>query len=111
VSGSYVITYDDGRVVLRAAFVRPDRVPQAGDVYEATQPGATIAPAQYVAGDTFEIMERTHFAPHHRKSELGNLIVRCKHMTSVWTEFDDGVACGRFRLRVPCESTVLPEVD
>lgn len=101
VDGSYVVTYDDGKVRVQASFRKPARLPQAGDVYEANEPVDTIAPARYEKGDTFEVLERTRFAPHHRLSELDNLLIRCKHMTSVWSEFDSGVACGRFRLRAP----------
>jgi hypothetical protein len=97
-STEYHVEYDDGLLKGGITLPRPERLPQPGDVYVATDSIWTISPAQYVAGDRFEVMERTHFAPHHRRSSLGNLVIRCRFKKSVWSCFDAVVATGCLRL-------------
>lgn len=97
----YKVEYDDGAKHFEMEFREPARVPQCGDVYRLTFPISTLAKVSYKAGDLFTVLERTGFAPHHRTSSLGNLLIKCKHMTSVWTEFDHGVATGMFKLVEP----------
>jgi len=95
---NYTVTYDDGKVRGSAEFPAPDRLPQPGDVYEFMFPVRTLANVQYRVGDTLEIVARTTVAPHHRTSSLGNLYVRCKYMTSVWTNVELAIAEGNLKL-------------
>jgi hypothetical protein len=94
----YTITYDDGKVTESEEFYAPDRLPQPGDVYEFMFPVRPLANVQYRVGDTLEIVSRTMVAPHHRTSSLGNLYVRCKYMTSVWTNVELAIAEGNLKL-------------
>lgn len=79
-------------------FPLPKRLASSGDTYETTIPFLTLANIEYFPGDRFYIIDRTNVAPHHRSSSLGNLLIRCKNRTSVWTEFDAGIATGMFKL-------------
>jgi hypothetical protein len=94
----YTVTYDDGKIRKSAEFDCPDRLPQAGDVYEFVEPVQTLANINYKVGDTLEIIGRTTKAPHHRTSSLGNLYVRCHYMTSVWTNLESSIARGWLKL-------------
>lgn len=98
---TYRVTYDDGRHRAVRDLQCPDRLPQPGDVYEAAHAFSTLADVAYNIGDRFEVLERTQMNKHHRTSSLGNLLIKCQHMTSVWTEFDAGVATGQFKLVEP----------
>jgi hypothetical protein len=80
------------------AFPKPDRLPEPGDVYETTISFTTLAQVDYNIGDRFEVLERTSMTRHGRHSSIGNLLIKCRHRTSVWTEFDAGVASGQFKL-------------
>lgn len=109
---NYTITYDDGKVKSSEEFSAPDRLPQPGDIYELTVPIYTLAGECYNVGDLMKIVERTNFAPHHRTSSLGNLIVCCKHFPngSVWTNIELMIAEGKLRLigvtRLPCRLVI-----
>ena len=103
---TYTITYDDGRVKVSGQLNCPERLPQAGDVYVATRHFYTLGDISYHPGDTFEILDRTSKTPHHRLSSLGNLVIRCKSKTSVWTNFEACVAEGWLEL---AGSNVDPE--
>ena len=94
----YTITYDDGKLKGEAEFDAPDRLPQCGDVYEWTRPGRTMGGYAYDKGDRMTVLERTGHVPHYRTSSLGNLLVRGKHHTSVWTCFEASIVDGTFRL-------------
>lgn len=95
---TYTVRYDDGCVKVDGSFPLPERLPMPGDEYAVTREFWTLANIHYRAGDRFTVLERTHFAPHHRVSSLGNLLIRCKQMTSVWTNFDSAVAEGHVEL-------------
>jgi hypothetical protein len=95
---TYTVTYDDGKRRFTGEFQVPDRLPQAGDVYEFTETVRTLANQAYNVGDRVEIVERTMDKPHYRLSSLGNLRVKCPYFTSVWTELDNAIAEGRLRL-------------
>ena len=94
----YTVTYDDGKVKESAEFDCPDRLPEPGDVYEFTTPIWTLADVVYDVGDTLEIISRTTCVPHHRTSSLGNLLVRGKFGTSVWTNIELSIASGWLKL-------------
>lgn len=93
----YTITFDDGRK--RSVYSKPcpARLPQQGDVYVTRIPFATLG-ASYQVGDRFAILGRTQDAPHHFLSSLGNLVILCKVMRSIWSEFDAAVATGEVEL-------------
>jgi hypothetical protein len=95
---NYTITYDDGKIRQVGECPAPDRLPQVGDVYKFEYPIWTLAQVTYDVGDTLEIVARTTAAPHHRTSSLGNLTVRCKYMTSVWTNIELMIANGWLKL-------------
>jgi len=97
---NYTVTYDDGQKTWSAEFPAPDRLPQAGDIYEFAVPVHTLARVSYNVGDLVKIVGRTDFAPHHRTSSLGNLIVCCKHFPngSVWTNIELAIAEGNLKL-------------
>lgn len=84
----FTITYDDGDVFVRETFHRPSRLPQPGDVYIVKQIVATLAGRMYRPGDRLEILGRTNSKPHHRLNSLGNLQVKCKFFTSIWTNIE-----------------------
>lgn len=94
----YTVTYNDGEIKQTGEFEAPDRLPQAGDVYEFVRSVHTLANIQYKVGDTLEVLGRTTVAPHHRTSSLGNLYVRCHYMTSVWTNLEASIANGWLKL-------------
>jgi len=97
-SKTYTVTIDNGKHKLMGTFPMPDRLPQVGDVYETTEPFVTLAKLAYNIGDRFEVIERTQMNKHGRLSSIGNLLIRDRFTTSVWTEFDAGVARGQFKL-------------
>jgi len=94
----YTVTFDDGKTCVSGELDRPERLPQCGDVYEVVQNVVTLAGHTHRRKDRMEVLERTGFAPHHRKSSLGNLLIRTKFGTSVWTCFEVCVAEGYFKL-------------
>ena len=94
----YTVTYDDGNTRFVSEFPAPDRLPQPGDVYEFTVCVRTLANITYLPGERLTIIGRTDFAPHKRKSSLGNLLVNCKYMTSVWTNIESMIAQGTINL-------------
>jgi hypothetical protein len=89
----YTITYDDGMIKQSGEFETPKRLPQQGDEYRFAQPVVTLSNVSYDVGDKLLIIGRTNAAPHYRTSSLGNLLVSCKHMTSVWTNIEIMIAC------------------
>jgi hypothetical protein len=96
---TYTITYDDGKNrIVWDDYPQPERLPQCGDVYEVVHSFYTLGRVSYEPGDRFTVLERTGFVPHHRTSSLGNLLVRCKTHTSVWTNFDSAIADGWLKL-------------
>lgn len=95
------VVYDDGSEQGSWELDPPERLAEAGDVYEATEHFYTLGGAQYFPGDRFYVLERTQLAPFHRTSSVGNLLIQGKTKTSVWAEFDAGIAQGRFRLITP----------
>lgn len=97
----YTVAYDDGQQRFKLEFPCPSRLPQEGDVYAATIPFGTVGRIAYAIGDRFAVMGRTQQVPHCRVSSIGNLLVLCKGGTSVWTEFDAGVARGTLVLVAP----------
>jgi hypothetical protein len=96
---NYTITYDDGEIGLSSEVPAPERLPQPGDVYVFTCPAITLAGVSYNIGDKLEIIERTTEAPHFRRSSLGNIVVRCKHFISVWTNIEWMIVMGRIILQ------------
>lgn len=94
----HTLTYDDGKERGTIDFDNPERFAQPGDVYEVVKKFTTLAPVTYEAGDRLTVLERTNFTPYHRKSSLGNLLIRCKAGTSVWSCFDHFVAEGWLKL-------------
>jgi hypothetical protein len=94
----YTITYDDGITKVSGQLPAPERLPQPGDVYEFTKTVLTLANVRYGCGDRLEIIERTNEIPHYRLSSLGNLRVKCKFFTSVWTNIEAIVERGSLRL-------------
>lgn len=107
----YTVTYDDGDMQVQGKFERPERLPEAGDIYKAKEPFATLAKHEYLIGDLFTVVGRTDEAPHHRKSSLGNLRVSTKYGTSVWTNFDSMVAEGRVELAVARSEPTKSRLD
>lgn len=81
-------------------FRKPNPLPKVGDVFVANYSFHTLANKHYSRGDTFTIIARDVPNPHGRKSTIGCLLVECKYMQSVWSEFDDGVSNGLFSLIV-----------
>lgn len=80
---------------------RPARLAQPGDVYELAVPVmGTIAQKIYYRGDRFTVLSRTEekHPDSDIKSSLGNLKVKCKHMESIWTCFEDQIALGNLIL-------------
>lgn len=97
---AYTITYYvPGSTILSGRAPTPDRAVEPGDIYEFTRHATSLAGVSYVPGDTLEMLDRTAKAPHHRTSSLGNLIVKCKHGTSVWTCIEWLVAEGTLKLK------------
>lgn len=96
----YAIMYDDGEHKSMGWFDVPDHLPQCGEVYEWTRPARTLGGSRYAKGDRMTVLERTGHSPHHRTSSLGNLLVRGKDHTSVWTCFEDCIADGSLKLVV-----------
>jgi len=97
---TYTITYHaPGSEVVSGEAPLPNRAVELGDIYEFTRHATSLAGVSYVPGDTLEMLDRTAKAPHHRTSSLGNLIVRCKHGTSVWTCIEWLVAEGILKLK------------
>jgi hypothetical protein len=94
----YHVVLTDGLLKHHIAHQRPERLPQCGDVYEWVRPGTTLGGWEYKVGDRMEVLERTGHAPHQRVSELGNLLVRGPHGTSVWTAFEHCIATGSLKL-------------
>jgi hypothetical protein len=94
----YAILYDNGHVKALGLFDIPDHLPQCGEVYEWTRAGYTLGNYGYVKGDRMTVLERTGHVPHHRESSLGNLLVKGKHHTSVWTCFEACIAEGSLKL-------------
>lgn len=90
----FTILMGGKRVAPDIEFVSP-RLPVAGDVYVFNVPVLSFAGVLYEPGDQLKIIERTTEQPHGRLNTLGNLRVRCKALTSVWTNIelmlDDGV--------------------
>ncbi len=95
---SYTVDIEEQGSKLTITLAQPERLPEPGDVYETTMPFGTLAKVSYNIGDRFEVLERTRLTRHGRVSSIGNLLIKCRHRTSVWTEFDAGVATGQFRL-------------
>lgn len=95
---TYTITYNDGQTIQSGQVPCPERLPEAGDVYEFTTSSYTLGEYSFSIGDRLEVLQRTQRAPHHRLSSLGNLLVRSKHNVSVWTNLEWAVAEGRLRL-------------
>ncbi len=79
-------------------FPLPERLAASGDTYEATTSFMTLGNRTYHRGDRFHVIDRTSSAPWKRSSSIGNLLIRCGDRTSVWTEFDAGIATGMFKL-------------
>jgi hypothetical protein len=96
---TYTITYSGRMLKESAEFPAPDRLPREGDVYEFTCRVATLANVTYNKSDLLTIIRRTKAAPHCRISSLGNLLVACKYMTSIWTNIEMMVANGELRLK------------
>lgn len=100
----YTVTYDDGKIKGSYECDAPERLPQCGDVYEWTRPTSTLGGYHYREGDRMTVLERTGHAPFHRRSSLGNLLVRSpfliqgKYYTSVWTCFEACIADGALKL-------------
>lgn len=94
----YAVLYDDGEAKVLSMLDIPDHLPQCGEVYEWTRPARTMGGYAYDKGDQMTVLERTGHAPHHWTSSLGNLLVRGKHHTSVWTCFEACVAEGSLKL-------------
>jgi hypothetical protein len=84
--------------VLEGEHESPDRAPMCGDTYEFTRSTVTKGGHNYEVGDRLLVIERTGMAPHGYQSSLGNLLVRSKYGTSVWSCFDHCVAEGRLKL-------------
>jgi hypothetical protein len=91
------VTYEKG-ILASAEVPAPDRDVLPGDTYEFIHAAYTLAGVDYEAGDHLEILDQTAKAPHYRTSSQGNLVVRCKHFTSVWTNIPWMVADGRLKL-------------
>lgn len=94
----YTVLYDDGVRKASIPHNLPDRLPQPGDVYEWARPGRTLGGFDYRKGELMTVLERTGHVPFHRKSSLGNLLVRGPHGTSVWTAFEHCIATGDLKL-------------
>lgn len=97
---TYTITYHaPGSASVSGEAPTPERAVEPGDIYEFTEQATTLASVSYTTGDTLEMLDRTAKAPHHLTSSLGNLVVRCKHGTSVWTNIEWLVAEGILKLK------------
>jgi hypothetical protein len=94
----YTVTYDDGQDKGVGEFDAPERLPQSGDIYEWVRPARTLGGYSYDKGDLMTVVERTGHVPFYRTSSLGNLLVKGKHHTSVWTCFELCIAEGSLRL-------------
>lgn len=84
----YAILYNDGVECVYCNVPAPAVLPVAGQTLRVCTPFRTLANVQYVPGDLLQLIERTAEAPHHRRSTLGNWLVKCKHMESVWTNIE-----------------------
>jgi hypothetical protein len=67
---------------------------QPGTKLEVVIPFYTLAGKDYTPGMILELVEPTTKFPHGFKSPLGNWIVKCPHMTSVWSSIWLGVEQG-----------------
>jgi hypothetical protein len=94
----YNVILTQGALTYHIAHQRPERLPQCGDVYEWTHSGSTLGGHEYKIGDRMTVLERTGHVPHQRVSELGNLLVRGPHGTSVWTSLEHCIAVGSLKL-------------
>ncbi len=96
---TYTVTYDDGKnFPVSGDFLCPEQLPEAGEKYEFTRHVCTMANCMYGPGDQLKLMDKTIKAPHNRMSSLGNWIVQCKYMTSVWTNIEVSIAEGTLKL-------------
>jgi len=82
------LMYNDGKSQAAKAFKTKLRIPEAGDVLIALKSFYALSGSQYNPGDTFELLERTQDAPFHILNSLGNLRVKCKDRTSVWSNIE-----------------------
>lgn len=78
-------------------FKVPERLPVEGDIYEAVEEINTLG-GFHPKGSKFRIIARTKQSRHDRLSSLGNLVIETSHGLSIWAEFDNALACGRFKL-------------
>lgn len=90
-NSSYQVSHKAGGQI---TFIAPRRLPHVGDIYRFTVHCNTLANVSYQPGDTLEIIGRTVDAPHGLTSSLGNLRVKCKYFTSVWTNIEMAIAEG-----------------
>lgn len=97
-TATYMITYDDGVRKASEEFKAPERLAQPGDVYQVVSSFYTLGRVSYEPGDRLVVLERTNFAPHHRKSSLGNLLVKGKFSTSVWACLEMSIVNGWLKL-------------
>jgi len=95
---TYNVIYEEGPDTVNIPHELPERLPQCGDVYEWALPTSTLGGHMYRPGDLMTVLERTGHTPHHRTSALGNLLVRDKQHTSVWTSFEHCIAIGYLKL-------------
>lgn len=79
-------------------FPSPERRAMSGDIYESTTPLYTLSGNNYNIGDQFEVIKRTDEAPHRRLSSMGNLVIKTKYGSSIWSCFDLSIAEGFFKL-------------
>jgi len=66
----------------------PDVLPVEGQELTIVVPFVTLARKMYFAGDKLKLVRRTKQAPHGRVSSLGNWVVQCPHMISIWTNIE-----------------------
>lgn len=93
--GTAWLTMPGGRT---REFKLPDRLPQAGEVYEWAHPGTTLGGHEFRVGDTMELLERTNEAPFEWFSSVGNWRVKTKYGVSVWSSIDESIAMNHLQL-------------
>lgn len=71
------------------------------------KPFVTLANVIYHYGDILTLRERTQEAPYGYLSSLGNWVVECPHMVSIWSNIEAAVAEGKLS---PVVSWALWEV-
>lgn len=71
-----------------------DVLPVEGQVLKVRRPFKTLAGRVYLAGHELRLIHRTDAAPHGRLSSLGNWLVDCGYMVSVWTNIEWMIAEG-----------------